>query len=259
MKASDTMKKPTLAVIILTYNEEKNIETCITSVRFADEIILIDSGSTDQTKTIAENLGAIVYENLMGVDGFAGQRNFALGKTQADWLLYLDADERLTPELMEEIREIILEDPCCYKIKRVNYIFGKRVVYGGHAPDYIARLFPRKQVKWSGIVHERALSDLPIKKTRGHICHYTYSSWEMYFEKFNKYTTLMAKKMHDNGKKATMADILFRPCFAFIKYYIFKFGFLDGFLGFSFSVMNAFYTLVKYLKLKYYQADKPLD
>jgi glycosyltransferase involved in cell wall biosynthesis len=253
------MKKTTLAIIILTYNEEKNIKLCINSAQFADEIILIDSGSTDKTKTIAENLGAKVYEHSMDEAGFAGQRNFALEKTQADWVFYLDADERLTPQLAKEIETLILEAPCCYKIKRVNYIFGQRVVYGGHSPDYIARLFPQGKVKWSGIVHERALSDLPIKKTKGHICHYTYTSWEMYFEKFNKYTTLMAKKMHDSGKKATLADILLRPCFAFIKYYILNFGFLDGFLGFAFSVMNAFYTLAKYLKLKYYQENQPLE
>lgn len=246
-----------LALLILTYNEEKNIAACIQSAPIADEIIVIDSGSTDQTAAIAIRLGAKVITRPMAEDGFAGQRNFALTQTAADWVLYLDADERLTPELNAEIRDAMLSDyVCAYEILRVNVVFGQVIRHGGHSPDYSLRLYPRTGIRWEGKVHEKALVTLPIKQLQQHMLHYTYTEWDRYFFKFNQYTTMMAEQMQQKGKQAKFSDIILRPCFAFIRYYILKSGWRDGKMGLIMALLHAFYTMTKYLKLDYLQKGK---
>jgi glycosyltransferase involved in cell wall biosynthesis len=247
---------PKLAVLILTKNEEKNIEDCIRSAMFADEIVVIDSGSTDRTIGMAESAGARVVVHPMTEQGFAGQRNYALTQTDADWVCYLDADERITPEAAEDIRAAVEADaPSAYKIKRMNIVFGQLMRYGEHRPDYVVRLFPRACVKWSGVVHEGPVlgTGLMIRVIKGCLHHYTYTDWDRYFEKFNQYTTLMAKKMQENGRSVSFADILFHPVFAFFRFYILRLGFLDGKQGFIFAVNHYYYTMIKYVKLYYLQ------
>jgi len=251
------MTKPRLAAIILTYNEEKNIRDCISSVRFADEILLIDSGSTDQTTAIASSLGAKVVVHPMGPDGFAGQRNFALGQTTADWVLYLDADERVLPALAAEIQGVITGDaPCGYEIKRLNIVFGQKMKHGEHHPDYVLRLCPRTSVDWEGVVHEHPTLSVPVKRLLQPMEHYTYTDWDRYFIKFNQYTTLMAEKMQQRGKTARLSDLILRPWFAFFRFYILKLGFLDGRMGFVFAMFHGFYTFSKYVKLYYWQGKQ---
>lgn len=245
-----------LAVLILTYNEEKNIEECVGSVSFADEIILIDSGSMDQTCQIAEKLGAKFVYHLMN-EGFAGQRNFALQQTLADWVLYLDADERITPELALEIKEIVEKDEqYAYEILRRNVVFGQAVSYGGHSPDLSLRLYPRSAISWQGMVHEQANVTLPLRQTKHAMLHYTYTSWDRYFFKFNQYTTMMAEQMGKRGKKARIIDIILRPWFAFLKFYVFKSGWRDGKIGFILAAFHAFYTMAKYVKLYYLPKER---
>ena len=247
-----------LAVLILTYNEEKNIEECVGSVSFADEIIVIDSGSTDQTCQLAEKLGVKFVYHPMD-EGFAGQRNFALQQTGADWVLYLDADERITPELAGEIQEIVKKDEqYAYQILRNNVVFGQHVGYGGHSPDYSLRLYPRLAISWEGVVHEQAKVTLPIRKSKNGMLHYTYTSWDRYFFKFNQYTTMMAEKMLENGKKTKITDITLRPCFAFFRFYILKSGWRDGKIGFIMAAYHAFYTMTKYVKLYYLRKERLL-
>lgn len=251
--------KKRLAVLILTYNESEKIEDCIKSVYFADEIIIIDSKSTDNTCEIAERLGAKVYIKAMD-KGFAEQRNYALTKTDAEWILYLDADERLTPDASSEIQKIVAKgDRYGYKIKRMNILFGQLQKYGGHAPDFVLRLYPRDSVHWAGIVHEHPELTVPIKKMKYAMKHYTYTNWEQYFSKFNHYTTLMAQKMKEKGRTASFLDIVVRPLYAFISFYILKSGWRDGKLGFVFALLHGFYTLVKYLKLYYYEKCEGKD
>lgn len=247
------MKK--VAVLILTYNEEKNINDCVRSVEFADEVVVIDSGSTDRTVELAERLGAKVIHHPME-EGFAGQRNFALQKTVADWVLYLDADERITPELAVEIKETVQKNELyAYEILRRNIVFGQKVGYGGHSPDYSLRLYPRTAVTWQGTVHEQAKVSLPILQLKNCMLHYTYTSWERYFFKFNQYTTLMAEQMGQRGKKARVTDIIVRPWFAFFRFYILKSGWRDGKIGFILAAFHAFYTMAKYVKLYYWQKE----
>lgn len=245
-----------LAVLILTYNEEKNIEQCIQSVLFADEILVIDSGSTDNTISMAEKMNARVVSHPMD-EGFAGQRNFALTQTTADWVLFLDADERITDKLAEEIHQVIdRERPYAYEIVRRNVFFGQQVKYGGHAPDYSLRLCLRAAMKWQGLVHEHAMVTLPVKRLQNYMLHYTYTSWERYFFKFNQYTTMMAEQMFKDGKSAAFSDIVLRPGFAFFRDYILKCGFIDGKMGFILAALRAFYTMMKYVKLYYLQDEK---
>ncbi len=242
--------KKTVAVVILTYNEEKNIAACLESAAFADERIVIDSGSSDATREIAAGLGANVFVHAMADQGFAGQRNYALECSAADWFLYLDADERLTPELSDEIIELVnQEEIAAYEILRRNIVFGKKILHGGHAPDFCCRLFPRTAVKWRGLVHEEAVVEIPIKRMQHFMWHHTYTSWQRYFLKFDQYTTLMAKKMHEKGKRSRLSDIILRPVGGFIKFYILKQGWRDGRMGFVLASLHFLYVMLKYQKL----------
>ena len=140
-----------LAILILTRNEEVHIEACMESASFADEIVVVDSGSTDRTQAIAESMGARFVTHPMGDDGFAGQRNFALTQTTADWVFYLDADERIEADAAEEIRRIVSEDlPAAYRVERKNIVFGQLMRHGGHRPDFVDRLYPRTAIRWRG-------------------------------------------------------------------------------------------------------------
>lgn len=245
---------PKLTVIILTKNEEKNIAAAIKSADFADEVLVIDSGSTDATQKIALENGARFVEHLMGENGFAGQRNFALTKTDADWVFYLDADERILPETAAEIKAIVRENkPIAGRVKRLNVAFGQLMRYGDHKPDWVTRLFKRDMVHWEGVVHEGAATDCSVIKLKNPLHHYTYTDWTRYFDKFNQYTTLMADKMYARGKRASFAAIIFHPLFAWFRFYILRLGFLDGKQGFILSVNHYFYTMTKYVKL-YYKA-----
>lgn len=240
-----------LAVLILTFNEEKNIEACINSASFADEVIVVDSLSTDNTVAIAKSLGVTVCLQVMNA-GFGIQRNFALAQTQSEWVLYLDADERITSELAIEIREIVDRgELCAYEILRENIVFGKKIYHGSHSPDWSLRLYPRTAIHWEGLVHEKACVTLPVARCKGIMLHYTYTSWEKYFNKFNQYTSLMAEKNFLDGKRASFKDIILRPLFGFVKMYFLKRGFQDGRLGFVLAIVHAFYTFVKYIKLDY--------
>lgn len=248
-----------LAVLILTYNEEANIRPCIESVLFADEIVLIDSGSTDGTKAIAESMGATVVYHSME-EGFAAQRNFALSQTEAEWVLFLDADERITRDLAEEIAEVINgKKEHAYQILRCNVVFGQPVQHGGHSPDLSLRLYPREAITWQGVVHEKATVSLPIKQLKYPMLHHTYTSWERYFFKFNQYTTLMARQMHEKGKKMHLSDVLLRPWFAFFRFYILKAGWRDGRIGLYLALLHSFYTMTKYMKLYYFQKEGPTE
>ena len=240
-----------LAVLILTYNEEKNIADCIRTAGFADEVVVVDSGSSDRTRELAESLGARCVVHPME-EGFAAQRNFALTATDADWVFYLDADERLTPEAGEEIRQLAeAGEPAVWEIKRLNVVFGQLMHYGPHRPDYSLRLYQRESVHWEGTVHEHAETTLPVRRMREVMHHYTYNDWETYFAKFNQYTSLAAKALRERGRQTSCSAILLHPAAAFFKAYILKQGYREGFLGFIMSCMAMFSTMVKYLKLKY--------
>lgn len=249
------MAEVRLAVLILTYNEEKNIEACLQSASFADEVIVVDAYSKDQTVKLVEKYGARIVQNEM--KSFAEQRNFAMTQTDADWVFFLDADERVTPEAAEEIVRVVQKNErIAWRVKRRNIFLGQCMHFGGYRPDYGTRLFPKESVRWEGLVHERIVCDLPSKKLQGELLHYTCTEWNRYFVKFNQYTTLMAKRQYEEGKRSSMIKIVLHPLFAFFRFYILQLGFLEGKLGFIFAVFHAFYTMVKYVKLYYLETEE---
>lgn len=240
-----------LAVLILAKNEEANIESCINSALFADEVIVIDSGSTDATQAKAEALGARFIVHPMDEDGFAGQRNFAMSQTKAKWVFFLDADERITDEAKARVRHIVGEDKAAaYRVERKNVVMGKMMHHGGHRPDYVARLFPRTGVQWQGKVHEGIETELPMRELHNCLLHYTYTTWQQYFAKMNHYTSLSAQGMFERCKKVSNIGVLAHAFFAFLKSYVMKQGFRDGYLGFVMAVLAANASMTKYLKLQ---------
>ncbi|MCI6283026.1 glycosyltransferase family 2 protein [Selenomonas sp.] len=241
----------TLSVLILAKDEEKNIADAIASVRFAGEVLVIDSGSTDRTAEIARSAGARVLSHPMGADGFAGQRNFAQEQASGDWVLYLDADERVLPELATAIQEHIAQGgKRAGRIRRKSVVMGSRMGYGVYAPDCVVRLFPRGSVTWQGVVHERPETDLFVQDLSGWCDHHCLKSWAQYFGKFDQYTTLMADRMHKNGRRVGFFAMYAHATYAFVHMYLFRLGFLDGRLGLTFCIYHYFYTLTKYVKLE---------
>lgn len=240
---------PTLAVLILTKNEGHNIQDCLKSAQGADELVVIDDLSTDNTVALAEALGAEVFSNKLM--GFASQFNFALEQTKADWVFYLDADERCSPGLIEEIRRHILEKPnLAGTIVRKNFAFGQRHRFGVLRPDRVPRLFPRTAIRWEGLVHPHPHYNLSATGLKGHLIHLTYRNWEHYFNKFNHYTSLWAKDAQGKGAKAGLLSAFAHSAWGFFKMFIYHLGFLDGPVSWILCYYHFGYTLAKYVKLR---------
>ena len=249
-----------ITALILSKNEERNIEDCIRTVLFCDEVLVIDDFSTDRTKEIAEGLGAKVIQRSMNGD-WGGQRTFAIQSATHEWVLFVDADERVSEALAEEIREVVAQGKkrAC-RIRRENRFHFNTATHGVLHPDYVMRLFPAENSHSEGLVHEKILAPYPDKKLKHPLYHYTYDNWEQYLGKLNNYTTLAAKKYRKEKKRCNFfLDIVLRPLWAFIKAYILERGFLDGKMGWILSVNHYFYTLNKYVKLYYlYKSDGKL-
>lgn len=244
-----------LTVVILTKNEEENINDVIKNVaQLTKNILIVDSGSTDKTVELAKSAGAqIIYREWD--NDFSAQRNFALNKVETEWVLYLDADERLTESIIAEIKKVINENKkALYKFERRTSAFGKDFKYGVLSPDYVKRMFPVKNGKWQGKVHEAVVTELPVIKLNGYIKHYTYKNFEQYISKMNVYSSIWAE--NSNKKVGFIKDIVFRPIFAFIKMYVIQLGFLEGWLGFVLAANYSLYTLNKYAKLKLKRGQK---
>lgn len=247
------MTKVGVSVIILAKNEERNIKDCIESViAFANEVLVIDDGSTDETVSISESLGARVIEHPLNGD-WGQQKNFAMDCATNDWILFLDADERISKHLAKEIvASVSAGDKLAYDMHRENRFHHNKATHGILRPDRVPRLFPKEGSRVEGKVHETIITPYPLKNLNGPIYHYTYDNWDQYFGKFNNYTRLAAEKSLNQGKHASFVkDIVLRPLWAFIKIYFINGGFLDGKIGWIFSVNHYFYTMTKYVRLYY--------
>lgn len=245
-------KNYNLTVVILTKNEEKNIVDAIKNAqKLTDKVLIVDSGSTDKTVALTEASNAKVVYRAWDND-FAAQRNFALEHIDTDWILYLDADERMNDELIANIAKAVASGKeAMYRLERRNSAFGKDFKYGVLGPDSVVRLFPAIGVIWEGKVHERPVGKFNEKALGGYLKHYTYASFDEYLEKMNKYASIGAEDRKMRGKKCSvLKDLVFRPAFAFFKMYVLKAGFLEGWLGFVLCLNYANYTLNKYVKLK---------
>lgn len=239
-----------LSVLLIAKNERKHIADCIKSVAFADEVIVIDDNSEDDTAAIAKQLGAKVFTRALNGD-FAGQKNFAMAQAQGEWLLLIDCDERITPELATEIQLAIKNNqPIAYRLKRISYFAGQRVRFGTLRPDSVCRLIPNQGLKFEGLVHEKLIHHLTEKILKSPMIHHTYDSWTQYYAKFEQYTRLSAQSYQQRGRKANFfRDIIARPLWAFIKVYVFYGGFLDGKIGWILAVNHFHYTMTKYTRL----------
>lgn len=249
-----------ISALILAKNEEQNIAACIKTVLFCDEVLVIDDFSTDQTKAIAEKLGARVIQRSMDGD-WGGQQTFAIRNAKHEWVLFVDADERISEKLAEEIKEVVAKgEKNAYWIKRENKFYYNKATHGILRPDYVNRLFPAENSYVEGYVHPEIKAPYPNKKLQNVMYHYTYDNWNQYFNKFNNYTKLAAEKYKKSGKHCSFfKDIVLRPIWAFIKVYFLNLGFLDGKIGWILSVNHYFYTMNKYVKLYYlYKSDGKL-
>ncbi len=239
-----------LTGIIISLNAEKTIEKAIDSLSFCNKIIVVDGGSTDKTKEIAQKKKCVLYERKF--DNFRNQRNFALSKVNTEWVIFLDADETLEEGLKDEIiKEIKNNSADGFLLNRLSYFLNKPIYHGGWYPDYSLRVFKRKKARISeNIVHEKVIVEGKVKKIKkGKIIHYTDPDLFHYLKKLNLYTELSAKELFKKGKKANFFDLTLRPFYFFMRMYIFKLGFLDGMQGFILAICSAFHTFMKYAKL----------
>jgi glycosyltransferase involved in cell wall biosynthesis len=240
-----------LSVTIITCNEEKNIRDCLESVKWADEIIVIDSNSKDKTVEICREYTEKVFVEEW--HGFGLQKNLCIEKADCKWILNLDADERIPSGLKEEIVNLLKRNDTYdgYYIARKNFFGKKWIKYGGWYPDYNLRLFKKEKGRFNERgVHEKVELKGKAGYLENHLEHYTYRDTGDFFERMNRYSTLSAKELYKGQKRASLFNIALRPPFTFFKMYILKRGFLDGYSGFLLALLYSFYTFGKYVKLK---------
>lgn len=242
-------EKIPLTVVILTKNEASRIRDCIESVRWAEEILVVDDESTDDTVRIAESLGARVLRRTMDLEG--RHRNWAHAQARHDWIFSLDADERVTQELTTEIVGLFAHGPGreLYTIPRRNYIGIRWIRHGGWYPSAQIKLFKRTVFRWEETtVHPRALSDRPEGQLCRDLIHYTYRDLRDLVDKMNRQTTLEARKWVADGRRMTLGKALWRTLDRFMRAYIGKQGFRDGFLGYVLAVMGGMYQFISFAK-----------
>jgi glycosyltransferase involved in cell wall biosynthesis len=240
-----------LSVITLTLNEEHNIRDCLESVRWADEIVVIDAGSTDRTLDIAREFTPHVF--VFPWKGYGAARNTAIARTTGEWILWLDADERVTPELAAEIQGIVGSDRIDaegYAVARRAYFCGKWIRHCGWYPSRVVRLFHRGSAHFSETrVHEQLVIEGRVEDSRHDLLHFTDPDLKHYFEKFNGYTSLAAEDLQGAGRKFRISDLIVKPMFTLVKMYLLRLGFLDGMHGLVLSIASAAYVFAKYAKL----------
>ena len=239
-----------LTVIVPTFNEEEILEECLGSVREAGEILVVDSLSTDRTESIALASGARFVQREYGYS--ASQKNWAIPQARHEWILLLDADERATPELMEEIRGILRNGPAHdgYWIRRSNHFLGREMKHGGWETDAVIRLFRRDASRYQDReVHAEIDLPGPIPTMKNRLLHYSFRSWRQYWPKIGRYTDWGASQAYRDGKRAGLGSILVRPLLRFLKMYVIRLGFLDGAEGAQLALLGAFSVYLKYSKL----------
>lgn len=252
------MTVPSLSVVLITKNEAANIRPCLESVAFADEIVVVDSGSSDETANIARAMGAKVYEHDW--PGFGPQKNRALDYATSEWIFSIDADERVTPELRAELEQAMREAKADgYFCPRLSQFCGTYIHHGGWYPDYVLRLFRRGRGRFSdSLVHESVLLDGSSAKLKNPLLHYSYLTMDDVERKVEHYSTAAARQMFQKGKRTTLAGAAASAGWAFLRTYIFRLGVLDGAAGWQIAVMNMRTTWLKYRKLAALRSSEKL-
>jgi glycosyltransferase involved in cell wall biosynthesis len=239
-----------LTVTVITRNESANLAGALESVRWADEIIVVDSESTDDTTDIARHFTDRVF--VRPWPGYVAQKNFAAEQSTHNWILSLDADERVSAELAREIHDVLTEGPAAaaFRIPRVSFHFGRWIRSTDWYPDYQVRLYDRRRATWHGrYVHESVRADGRVDQLRGELQHLPYRDVSHHVQTMDRYTTLAARQMFEDGRRAGWIEILMLPRLAFFRNYVLRGGFRDGMPGLVISAMNAYYVGLKFAKL----------
>jgi glycosyltransferase involved in cell wall biosynthesis len=247
-----------VTVTIITLNEAHHIAAAIDSASWADEILVVDSGSTDDTVAIATAKGVRVMNRTW--PGYVDQKNYAASVAAHDWIFSLDADERVTPSLAAEIRETVSREPAerAFRVPRVTFHLGRWVRTTDFYPDYQTRLYDRRAARWQGkYVHESVSADGALGQLRNELQHYSYRDLSDHLDRINRYSTLAAQQMYENGRRATALDLLAHPPAAFLRNYVLRGGFADGMAGLTISLVNAYSVLLKFAKLWELQQGTP--
>lgn len=240
---------PRLSVTIIALNEEARIRDCLESVSWADEVLVSDSGSTDRTVEICREYGARVFTDEWL--GFGRQKNLVGDRASGDWILNIDADERVSPDLKDEILRALESDGRAgYLVPRKNFFGGKWIRHCGWWPDYNLRLYRKGAGRFiDRYVHEKVVVNGRTERLSAPLVHMTYRDVSDYLKRMEKYSSLAAEEMLNSGRDAGLTDIFFRPTYTFFKMYVLRRGFLDGTAGVVLSILYASYTLAKYAKL----------
>ena len=248
--------KPTLSIIIVAKNEAINIADCIKSATFADEVLVFDSGSTDDTVKLAKASGAKVFS--VDWPGYGPQQNRAIAASTGDWIYSIDADERLTPELADEILDAINKAEFeVFDVARSSLFITKFMRHSGWWPDRTRRLFKRHSAQFTTHeIHANLSSTQAIGHLKQHMIHFSYRNMHDVLEKMNRYSSGSARDLKAKGKKGSLKSAIAHGIWAFIRTYFIKLGFLDGAEGFMVAVLNAESSYYKHLKLKFIQNKK---
>jgi (heptosyl)LPS beta-1,4-glucosyltransferase len=248
---------PSISAVLIVKNEASKLPDCLKSLSWADEIILLDSGSTDNTLSIAEEFSAKVFVNTEW-QGFGVQRERAASLATGDWIFMIDADERVTPELQESILFAVQQAPAIWFVNRLCWCFGRFIKHSGMHPDWVPRLYPRNQAMYDATrVHERLVNNhhLSEQKLSGHLLHYVYDSIRHQQQKSAHYAEEWALQRVSAGKKASLISAALHAFACFLRMYIFRLGLLDGKQGFLLALLLSQSTFVKYAELWRIQQD----
>lgn len=243
-----------ISAVIITYNEEKNIDRCLKSlIGVVDEILVVDSYSSDRTEEICLVAGARFIKNKF--EGHIQQKNFAMNLAANDWVLSLDADEELTPELRKSVESVNLENSnVAYAVKRLTSFCGQWIKHCGWYPDKKIRLWNRTQGQWGGQnPHDKVILNkgTQLVTLDGDLLHYSFYTIEQHVQTIQKFSSIAAQSAYDNGKRSNLLiNILLGPAFAFFKRYFLLLGFLDGYFGLIISINSAYSRYLKYIKLR---------
>jgi len=238
-----------LSVVMITKNEEINLPRCLQSVAWADEVVVVDTGSTDATVEVARRHGAVV--SSVEWMGFGRSKQHAVEQASNDWVLVLDADEEVTPELKSALQACLAAPTHhAYRIKRNSYYLGRLIRHSGWQHDYTLRLFHRGHAAFNDKpVHESVQTNSPIGRVDAPMLHYTYPTLRSHLEKMSLYAALGARSLHDRGRRTSLAGAVLRGFTKFLKMYLWRQGFRDGREGFALAAMSSFGVMYKYLLL----------
>ena len=238
-----------ISVAIITLNAAKDLERCLQSVAFADEIIVLDQGSTDATAEVCTRHGAALHQTDWL--GFGPTKQKAVDLCSNRWVLSIDSDEQVTPELMAAIEALTDQpDEAAFMVNRLSRFLGKWIRHCGWHPEYVTRLFDRQRAGFNDKpVHESVVTEGPVGRLDGLMLHYTYETMEQYIDKLNRYTTLAAEELYAEGRSSGLCGAVVRAKAAFLRMWLLKGGILDGLPGTVLCLASGFYVLSKYTKL----------